>query len=244
VRNRPREVSVAADEPQTLEGDRALLDAFRRGERDAFTRVFHMYVDQVAGMLRAGIVVDVDGRRTRIAVARSESDLENLVQETFAKVFAPAARDGFDGIRPFGAYITTIARNIAIDRARRQQRDAKHVTVVEHIDRLAAPTGTLSNPEIRLEEGQILAIVVRFRDALADADREVFRARYEAGLPLRQAAKSTGLGIFEMRRRDTRIRLALLEKLREAGFLNTARVRIGKSVLGARDDGSADGGVS
>ena len=78
----------------------------------------------------------------------------------------------------------------------------------------------------------------------ADADREVFRARYEAGLPLRQAAKSTGLGIFEMRRRDTRIRLALLEKLREAGFLNTARVRIGKSVLGARDDGSADGGVS
>lgn len=234
MRNRHRDVTTEDDEPAGLEQDRALLDAFRRGEREAFTRIFHMYLDPVTQMLRAGIVVDVDGRRTRIAAA-SESELESIVQETFAKVFAPAARQGFDGIRPFGHYIATIARHVAIDRARRRQSEARRITVVEDIERHAAPDAAQSNPEWRLEEGQMLAVVVRFRDALDDVDRRVFRARYEEGLPLRESARSLGMTLFEMRRRDTRIRLALLDALREAGFLRTARVRVGKSLLGGDD---------
>jgi hypothetical protein len=83
-----------------LENDRALLDAFRRGDRAAMTKVFRHYVDDVARTIRAGVVVNVDGQRTRVGQRLPEHEVEALVQETFTKAFAPKARESYDGVRP------------------------------------------------------------------------------------------------------------------------------------------------
>ena len=52
-----------------------------------------------------------------------------------------------------------------------------------------------------------------------------------------KTAKALGLSEVTVRRRDTRLRAALLDVLRGAGFLQDARVAIGQSLLGRRAGG-------
>lgn len=40
------------------------------------------------------------------------------MQDIFARAFAPKARLAYDGVRPYGAYVKRIAKNLMIDRAR------------------------------------------------------------------------------------------------------------------------------
>lgn len=70
---------------RTLEGDPVLLAAFRRGEREALTEVFRLYVDDVAHAVRSGVRVTVDGQMARVGVGLSETELEVVVQDTFCE---------------------------------------------------------------------------------------------------------------------------------------------------------------
>src|SRR5262249_24505189 len=97
-------------------GNRALLDAFRRGERAALTTVYFHYVDEIAALVRHGFSIPSSAARVRgVADEQTERD---LVQEVFARAFATRARDAYDGIRPYRAYVRRVAKNLLIDRAR------------------------------------------------------------------------------------------------------------------------------
>ena len=50
-------------------------------------------------------------------------EVEDLLQETFAKAFVPKARTGYTGLSPYGPYINGIARNLVIDEFRRRRRE-------------------------------------------------------------------------------------------------------------------------
>lgn len=217
-----------------LESDRALLDAFRRGERDALTRVFRAFVDDVARTLRSGVVVEVDGRRTRVGQRLPEHELEVLVQETFARAFAPQARAAYDGLRPYGPWLGTIARNLLIDRARREQRDGRLVPI-EDEEALGLRADTPEDPTWRMEEEQLAALVGQMKATLAEPDLSVFRLRFEQHKSFRETAEALGVTDIVVRRRDTRLRAQLLDLLRSAGFLQNAKVRIGASLLRRRE---------
>lgn len=213
----------------TLEQDRALLDAFRRGDRSALTRVFELYVQDVAATLRAGVVVEAEGQRHRVGARLPESEIEVLIQETFTRAFAPKARESYDGLRPYGAWLATIARNLLVDRARQEKKHAREV-IVDDIGALAAPTDQ-PDPAWRVEEEQLAAIVARVTVGLDELDREIFRLRVQEGQSFRQVAEALKTTEIVIRRRDTRLRVRLLEALRQEGFLENARVRIGTSLL-------------
>ena len=212
-----------------LERDRAWLDAFRRGERDALTRVFHAFVDDMAKTLRAGVVVTVDGQRVRVGARLPEHELEALLQETFAKAFAPRARQAYDGVRPYGAYLATIARNLLIDRARQERRDARVIAVDDLADVPEASSET--DPTWRIEEEQIGRIVGEVEADLGEPDLSIFRLRFKEQKTFRETAAALGLTEIVVRRRDTRLRARLLDLLRAQGFLENVRVRIGTSLL-------------
>lgn len=225
-----------------LEDDRELLEGFRRGDTAALTKVFRAYVHDVMGTLRGGVTVKGEDGPVRIASQLSEYDLENLMQETFARAFAPQARAAYDGLRPYGAYLATIARNLLVDRARKRSREAKRFVLTDDVDIAGQGEAPIKDPAEMLEEKELGDILARFKAALEEADRRVFVIRYERQVPLRAAATELGIGIYELRRRDAWLRLQLLETLRASGFLQTARIRVGDSVLrrGRREDEEVD----
>lgn len=214
----------------TLESDRKLLAAFRRGEPAALARVLRTYVDDVARVLRRGVVVEVDGQKVRVGTQLSETDLEGLLQDTFVRAFSPSAREAYDGIRPYSAYLVTIARNLLIDHGRRLQRESRLVGLDSIGEDNVAPVP--ADAEESLEEKELSGLLERFRSELDESDQRIFQLRYEEQHNLAETARLIGWSEIRVRKRDTRIRAALLDALRSAGFLEHAKVRIGKSLLG------------
>lgn len=194
-----------------LETDPTLLDAFRRGDRSALGKVFLAHCDDVARQVRAARV--------------PEHEVESLVQDVFVKAFSPSARQSYDGLRPYGAWLNTITRNLVIDRARRERR----------VDLRAPddmPVITADDDPRAAQEGRELeAVVDGWRRGLDDDDARLFAVRFEEARSLGQAAAALGWSEIRVRKRDTALRAGLLGALRAAGFLETARVKIGTSLL-------------
>jgi RNA polymerase sigma factor (sigma-70 family) len=77
--------------------------------------VYRAYFDDVLGLLRAGFTAG----EHRIPALIDRAAQLDAVQEVFVRAFGPAARSGFDGLRPYRPYLLTIARNLRIDALRR-----------------------------------------------------------------------------------------------------------------------------
>jgi RNA polymerase sigma factor (sigma-70 family) len=215
-----------------FENDRALLDAFRRGERAALTQVFRAYIDDVAATVRAGVVVvSESGQRTRVGTGMPEHEVEALIQETFARAFMDKARAAYDGLRPYGAYLATIARNLVIDRERARRRD--NIAAVEDLTVFAADERT--DPGFRLEEQQLGAVVNSVKKRLGEPDLSIFKLRFEERESCRAIASALGLSEIVVRRRDARLRRTLLRALQSGGFLEHAQLSIADRLLRRRE---------
>lgn len=219
-----------------LESDRALLEAFRRGEAQALSRVFRAFADDVLRTIRSGVVVEVDGQRVRVGGRLQAHEIEALVQETFARAFAPSARASYDGLRPYGAYLATIAKNLLIDGARAERRDSQRFVHVNDIDSIAGPPEQ-TDPSLRIEEQQMRAIVEAVKRGLGEPEASIFRLRFEQRLSVREAAEAIGGGITPVmiRRREANLHALLLDRLRKAGFLAETPVRIKTRFLRRRN---------
>jgi RNA polymerase sigma-70 factor (ECF subfamily) len=92
------------DEPSV--SDARLVDAVRRGDRDAFGELVQRYERRLLGVIRR-------------FVDRPEA-AEDLAQETFLRVYQRL--DQFDPSRRFGPWLFQIGVNLALDWLRRQRR--------------------------------------------------------------------------------------------------------------------------
>lgn len=204
-----------------LESDRAWSAAFKRGDKAALARVFHTYADDVARQVRA----------TRVF----EHEVEALVHDVFVKAFSPKARATWDGLRPFGAWLNTMTRNLLIDRARRERRldvrapDDMPVVVDDQPDAAASH-----------DERELAAAMTAFRATLSSDEQALFQTRFEHDQSLSQTAKTLGWSEIRVRKLDTSLRARLLSALQDAGFLQAVRVRIGASLLVRRDQRKED----
>jgi RNA polymerase sigma-70 factor (ECF subfamily) len=199
-----------------MEHDRALLDAFREGRRDAMEQVYRRYVLDVASFLRNGFMYLTDGQPTRFAGMSSSFELEGVVQEVFARAFAPAARRTYDGVRPYGGFLIGIARNVMLDQLRRRARRGEVLTAPALLDEVGAATPA-EEPE---EERAGRVLVQAFLDqACEDRDRRLYDLRYRRELSQVDAAREAGLTRIQVRRWETRFRERLLRFLKRAGYL-------------------------
>lgn len=227
----PTEVWMKSDPAtQNLEGNATLLRAFRQGERSALGLVFRHYAPDLAERIRRGIVVQVEGQPVRVGDGLQEHDVETLIQEIFVRAFAEPARLAYDGVRPYGAYLSTIARNLMIDRWRKARSRGRTVAFAE-VEREMVEDAHWCDPQHRLEERELTELLWRFAESLVDPERSIFGQRYQRGKSIRECALKVGLSDIQVRRRDTRLRMKLLTYLKKAGFLKNARVTIGTSLL-------------
>lgn len=127
--------------------------------------------------------------------------MADLVQETFARAFSQRARLAFDGLRDFGPYLATIARNLLVDWARRQGREIQ-------TDSVAAQLAQEDGDELDVPWADAATIRI-VEDYLAGLPREladVHRERYVHSRSQRDAAKILGISRQQLRTRENRLR--------------------------------------
>jgi RNA polymerase sigma factor (sigma-70 family) len=200
--------------------DRDQLAAFREGKRDALERVYRQHVADVSTFLRTGFMYTTNDKPTRFAGVRDSFDLESLVQEVFARAFEERARLAYDGLRPLGAFLRGIARNLVLDRLRKHVRHGEVLAAPEVLDATAIdePDRETSEDERRGRE-----LVARFLDTECDErDRSLYRLRYERELSQVDAARAAQLTRIQVRRWETKFRARLLRFLKRADYVRDA----------------------
>lgn len=203
----------AKDPAQTdLCQDRAWLQGYRNGDQAALERVFRAYAPLVFHVLRHGVNTGASGR-VYLGDAHQEDD---VVQDTFIRLFSPATRARYDGLRPFGALVRVVARSALLDHLRKRRREALHVSdEMEDVDARVAADWTPGTPlpdqaALSAQEQQGART---FLEALPEEDRDLLRLRFEQGLTQQQAAEKLGISRQNLRTLEEKLRRKIMDFL-------------------------------
>jgi RNA polymerase sigma factor (sigma-70 family) len=184
-----------------LTEDSALLAAFREGRREALERVYRHYVGDVVAFL---------ARRFP-----SRAELEAVTQEVFIRAFSDSARAGYDGLRPYRAFLLGVARNTAMRALERRAGESARFAPLDE-DEAGPPPA----PEQDLHAARGRELVAAFlAGACDDRDRKLFQLRFDEGLSQEAAAQAAGLTRIQVRRWESKLRARLLRQLKRAGYV-------------------------
>ena len=194
-----------------------LLRGFKTGERGALTQVYRMHAEDVGLLLRRGFSFDSGGQRHRFVGYGSGFELQDVLHETFRRAFEPKARASYDGIRPYGGYISTIARNLVLRSFRARERLFPLAEGERPMQATLAELDPRPSPERELHDAQVRELVGSFLAELEPRERRLVELRYVEGMSQRDAAVELGLGRQRIRTQEKLLRGKLLTYLREHG---------------------------
>ena len=194
-------------------GNRPLLDAFRRGDREALAQVYDHYYPAVVELASRGFTFESGGAALRFRGAMNSADLFDLVHDVFTAVFEERARLGYSGTSPYGAYLAQVTRNRIITRLRADQRT--RLEAQETSGDSAAEPGP--SPEEELIVRQSHEAVKGFLDRQHETVRALARLRFADDLSQEEVAAALGLTRKKVRRLEDRLRRDLVRHLRRTG---------------------------
>ena len=118
----------------------------------------------------------------------SETDAEDMVQETFLKAWKQIG--SFDGRATFGTWVHRICANCALDhiRARRRKQEAQAGD-----DPLAQVATGAPSPERLALSSQVTAILGLALDELSEMERAAFVLRHYEGLSIDEISEALGV---------------------------------------------------
>lgn len=210
-----------------------MLDGFRRGDQAALDLVYRTYAEEVAGILVHGFLFPSGNGVKRFRGLDSRFDLEDLLQEVFTRAFSEPARLGYDGLRPYGAYLAAIARTVVIDRLRSESRwqrrfESNDAAVAaaplppdggnasDPLEGTVAPGG---NPAIDFENAELARLLQEIQSGLSADEAEVFRLRFREGLSLAETERATGRSPSKVKTLERKLRVRVLQRIWGAGYL-------------------------
>jgi RNA polymerase sigma factor (sigma-70 family) len=217
------EVNTSAPTPSTPTAPNgwpwALLRGFREGETAAFDEVYRRHAREVTLQLRHGFAFSTAGRHHRFVGYRSAFELHDALHETFARAFEPRARQGYDGLRPYGPYLRAIARNVVLRGFR--AREVQFPEVREDGEASGGPVEIVDEgnetPEQEVGRAQVRRVVQQFLKTLPAADRRLLEVRFIDGKSQRDTAEVLQLGRQQIRSRESKLRKQMLRFLRDQG---------------------------
>ena len=183
-----------------------LLAAFREGRPDALSTVYRHYVRSVDGYLRAL------ARRAGMPDLCQASAIADLLQEVFVRAFSPSARLAYDGLRDFGPYLNTIARNCFIDTLRKRK-----VEVPLGIEELEAGDAASGLDDY---DPKVVAVLEAYLRDLSTPEKRVYEMRFVDGRSQEAACEALGMSRRSLRTSEERLRKGLRKALFRAGFLH------------------------
>lgn len=174
--------------------DEAALIAAAQSDPDAFACLYDRTVASVY--------------RFALSLVRNHADAEDLTAETYRRALArfPSYEDRG---RPFVAWLITITRNLAADRARRNGRE------MPLLERDAAEDEW---PGAGLVHEERAAAVHEALRVLTDEQRRAVILRYGQDLSHRQVAERMGKSEAAVKQLSYRASIVLRAHLEEAGF--------------------------
>ena len=197
-----------------LPEDRELLSEFRAGQPEALDRVYREYAVSVARILRGGFVFTSAGGSVNSVALSSPFELENAVQEVFARAFAERTRLAYDGVRPYLEFLVGIGKHVILSDLRRRSGLDLGADVE------AAPGQVATPPEQLLHEKRAQELVQEFLAGQCDErDRKLYTLRYEHELTQEAAGAAAGLTRIQVRRWESKFRARLLRHLKRVRYV-------------------------
>jgi RNA polymerase sigma-70 factor (ECF subfamily) len=160
--------------------DRDLVDAARKGDRDAFRTLFERYHKRAYALA--------------FGVLRNQDDALDVVQDAFIK--AHKYLDKFEGNSSFYTWLYRIVMNLAIDHLRKHRRarpvelDEQHLEEGSHADDTLLPKMLGGNPGRALMDKQIRARIDEALAELSENHRSVLVMRELEGMSYEEMAQA------------------------------------------------------
>lgn len=148
--------------------------------------------------------------RAARAILRDDVEAEDVMQQAYVNAYAHLRQ--FDGRASFATWLTRIAVNEAISRARRRGRYDSFDDQQPAFDPVF-PLPPASNPERQAFTQEMKGILERAIDTLPDGQREVFMLRDVEGLTTAETASSLDVSEDVVKTRLSRARAALRRDL-------------------------------
>jgi RNA polymerase sigma-70 factor (ECF subfamily) len=186
--------------------DRELLAAFREGRRDALESVYRTYVRAVDRTIRAL------ARSSGHPAMAQPTAIADLLQEIFVRAFSPTARSGYDGLRDFGPYLMTIARNCFFDMLRASGRELP--TQVEDV--MLVLDADVPQPDGWCDP-KIIGVLNDYVRGLSAPLERVYQQRFVLGRSQVEASSALGLSRRAIRTAEDHLRRGLRKALVQAG---------------------------
>ncbi len=186
-----------------MDEERHWLEAARRGNQQAITRLIEAYQAQVYGLC--------------CRLLEDAREAEDAAQETFIK--ALTGLHSYDLQRPFRPWLMRIASNECIDRLRRRRGEASLDAMDEACDAWDWMAGTDPLPEDALEEQELRAALRRCMRSLPPEDVMVLKLFYWMNYSYEEIATLTGMTLQALKSRLFRARRALARQLMEEGHV-------------------------
>lgn len=205
--------------------DPELLAAYRRGESQAFLKLYERYATPLRRFLQGGFSFSSQGKLCRFRGTDAGMDVEALVQETFARGLSSTTRANYDGVRPFQTYLFSIAKNLVLRECHHRER----VVSVDYVEE-ADESRTLfanqkygsygENPERRYANQELEKITAEFIRSLNPEEQMYFACRFSKGHTQEGTAVEMGTTRARIKLLEKRVRGKFLGNLREHGYFS------------------------
>ncbi|WP_293807564.1 RNA polymerase sigma factor [uncultured Bosea sp.] len=199
----PSVPTVALDAGSASAGDLDLARRAGAGDPQAFRTIMTTHNQALYRIARA--------------VIRNDSEAEDVVQEAYVRAFRHL--DSFRGEATLATWLSRITLNEALGRLRRKKRADKALRAEDPgvpAQIITFPGSTSSDdPERTMAQRQILQLVERATDNLADIYRGVFMARVIEGRSVEKTADLLGIRPETVKTRLHRARLLVRKELEQ-----------------------------
>ena len=175
-----------------MDPDRDDAARLRRGDADGLAGLMQRHQDRLFRFL--------------LRLTGDEPMAEDVFQQTWLQVAERIGR--YDAARPFGPWLFTVARNLALDQLRRLRPQS-----LEELGEPAIAPGSGDDPLARAVAGQRSSRLLAAVGALAPLDREVLSLRFDGELELPQLAETLGVPLPTAKARLYRALARLRERL-------------------------------
>ncbi len=202
-----------------LADDRERLARFRRGDADVLAATYQRYSPAVAKMLNSGFTFQSATGPALFKGRLQPFDVDDLVQDAFVRAFSESARLRYDGLRSYQNYLFAIARNLLIDRHRKEVRLAAQVVQEDEVeDDVLGAQESGPDPERITMDRELWRLYEGFVNDLDEIEQSICRLRFLEKRTRQQVEMETGLSPMRLRTLERKLKQSLFAELVASGF--------------------------
>jgi RNA polymerase sigma factor (sigma-70 family) len=236
-------------EEMFLAKNKKLLDAFKKGDREAMDVIYRHYFRGVTSFLRKGFTFRSGTGHFFFKGIQDPNELKSAVQEVFRRSFEERARQSYNGVNSFTNWVLAISRNMVINQFRnREIAFSDYISASDERGHLAIMDdeiteefsgvlyGRPAKPQDSLfENSELKGLIDEFTKELSEHDRQLLILRFAEGLGQEETAKQLDSTRMKVRTAESRLRSRLRAYLRDSGYIDNMAMGKNKGEDSAAD---------